>query len=121
MGSKVWASGIVCADANIRLITGFWDNQELAEYALGQVLEGTEYNCLVDAFIAKAINNPLNIFVSEVQNDAANKVYTTLVDWNIDCWITYIRSSGLTAKVHEKLKRLGIEDAVLNEVDVYHN
>ena len=72
-----------------------------------------------DAFVAEAINNSVKIFVSEIQNNDGSKVYTTLEDWNIDCWIIYIRNFGLTAKVQDKLKQLKLEDLVLNKLDVY--
>ena len=38
MSFEIWVSGVVWADTTTKLITGFWDNQELAEYALRQIV-----------------------------------------------------------------------------------
>ncbi len=42
MGCNAWTSGVIYADTNEQYTTGLWDKQELAEYALGQLIEDTE-------------------------------------------------------------------------------
>jgi hypothetical protein len=103
---NAWTSGVIYADTNERYTTGLWDKQELAEYALGQLIEDTEGDYWIETFVSKVLNNE------------ASRVYTNLVDWRIDCWITLIKDIGLTPEALEKLQQLGLEDAVLKKLDI---
>lgn len=96
-----WTSGVIYTDTSEQYTTSSWDNQELAEYALGQFIEDTECNFWIETFVSKVLNNE------------GSKVYTNLVDWRIDCWITFIKDIGLTPEALEKLQQLGLRDAVL--------
>jgi len=106
MRCNAWTSGVIYADTNERYTTGLWDKQELAEYALGQLIEDVECDFWTETFVSKVSNNSGN-----------NKIYTNLVDWRIDCWVKYIREMGLTLEVLEELQQLGLKDAVLKNLN----
>lgn len=105
MTRKVWTSGVIYADTNERYTTGLWDNQELAEYALEQLLKNTKYDFWVKTFVLEVPNNI-----------DGSQAYTNLVDWKIDCWITYIRDMGLTSEALERLQQLKLKDTVLKKL-----
>lgn len=107
MNFKVWVSGIVCKNTKAQYITGLWDKQELAEYALGQLLEDTRRDFWLETFVSEvSINNSNDI------------VFTSLVDWNIERWAAYIRVMGLTPQVIEKLQTIELMDSVLDRLSV---
>jgi hypothetical protein len=106
MGCNAWTSGVIYADTNERYITGLWDQQELAEYALEQLIEDTECDFWIETFVSKVLNNE------------GRRVYTNLVDWRIDCWTKYIKEMGLTSEVLERLQQLNLEDAVLKNLSI---
>ena len=106
MSFDVWMSGIVCAKNNARYATGLWDRQELAEYALGQLLEDTEPGFWAETFVYK------------VSINSTDKVFTSLVDWNIGRWAAYVKIMGLTPEIVEKLQRIELIDSVLDKLSV---
>lgn len=106
---KVWMSGIVCANTKAQYITGLWDRQELAEYALGQLVEDTRRDFWLETF------------VSEVLINSSDRVFTSLVDWNIERWAAYIKIMGLTPEVVEKLQRIELMDSVLDQLSAQHH
>lgn len=106
--NKVWISGIVCTNTKAQYITGLWDNQELAEYALGQLVEDTRRDFWLESF------------VSEVLINSNDRVFTSLIDWNIERWAAYIKIMGLTPEVVEKLQRIELMDSVLEQLSAQH-
>lgn len=104
MGCTAWTSGVIYADTNEQYMTGLWDKQELAEYALGQLIEDTECDFWIETFVSKVLN------------EEGGRVYTNLVDWRIDCWTKYIKEMGLMPEVLESLRQLNIENAVLENL-----
>lgn len=106
MECNAWTSGVVYADSNERYTTGLWDKQELAEYALGQLIEDIESDFWIETFVSKVLSIE------------GSKIYTNLVDWRIDCWAKYIKEMGLTPEVLKRLQQLDIEDAVLENLNI---
>jgi len=106
MECNAWTSGVIYADTNEQYTTGLWDKQELAEYALGQLIEDTECDYCIETFVSKVLNNE------------GTRVYTNLIDWRIDCWITFIKEMGLTPEAIGKLQQLGLKDAVVKKLGV---